>query len=176
LERVAELDRILAYVDTTAGKPLMVKTLGAVLYLHSIIHLVPNSRFLYVQRRLLDTARSIFHAKRRERKSPETVWYVVPPALCNRRFETEAHQIAAQVRAIHQLVIEGFSELSSERYLTVQYEDLCRNPQHVVARVAQWLGPDVRLRAGARVPPLSPAEARPLTDVALDRVFQQECG
>jgi hypothetical protein len=176
LSELPYVNRILSYMSRESNKPIILKVPLAVLHIDSLARLLPTSRFLYIERSPLDTARSIYRAKRLEGKAPDTMWYVQPELLRNRKFPTEAHQIIAQIREINRLVTDSFSRLDSSRKQNIRYEQLCLSPKIEVERIGRWLGPSVRERRGANLPHLTLSRGAPLNDDVIDGILRKELG
>lgn len=170
------VEQIAEYVRHVSGKPLVLKVPLAVLHINSLARLLPTSIFLHIERSPLDTARSIYRAKRLEGKPADAMWYIRPPLLRDCEFPTEAHQIAAQVRGIDRLVKESFSLLDPPRRLSVRYECLCLSPEAEVERIGRWIGPTARRRQGTSLPRLTPSSGAPLSDEAADRILREQLG
>ncbi len=168
------INLIMRYMHRVSDKPAVLKVPLTVLHIDSLAQLLPTSVFLHVERSPLDTARSIYRAKRREGKPEDVMWYVRPPLLQDRKFPTEAHQIAAQIREINRLVAESFSLLDPSRKQRIRYEELCLSPKTEIERIGIWLGPFARVRRGASLPQLTPSWGAPLADEALDRILRKE--
>lgn len=164
------IDRILNYQHS---KPMILKVPLAVLHIDTLARLIPSSKFIYVDRSPLDTARSIYRAKRREGKPAEVMWYVQPARLLNARFETEADQIVAQIWEIGRIVKESFTKLDVSRTQSVSYENLCQSPVSEIERIGRWLDPSVKTRPGRNLPRLVPSSGGPLSDSVLDDVLQR---
>lgn len=174
LSDLSYMDCMVRYMHRVSDKPIVLKVPLAVLHIDSLAQLLPTSMFLYIERSPLDTARSIYRAKRREGKPPDVMWYVRPPLLQDRKFLTEAHQIVAQIREINRLVTESFSLLNSSRRQSIRYEHLCLSPKTEIERIGRWLGPSVRERRGASLPHFTPSRRSPLTDDVLDGILRKE--
>jgi hypothetical protein len=174
LAGLPHVGRIVGYMRRVSDKPLVLKVPLAVLHINPLARLLPTSMFLHIERSPLDTARSIYRAKRLEGKPADAMWYIRPPLLRDCEFPTEAHQIAAQVREIDRLTKESFSLLDSSRKQSVRYESLCHSPAAEVERIGRWIGPSVRKRPGAKLPQFTPSRGAPLNDEVIDGILREQ--
>jgi len=168
------LNKITKYLCRIPTKPLVLKSLEALLHIDILAELIPSSKFLYVQRAHLDVARSIYRAKRLEKIPTEEIWYIRPPRIKKFRFPTEAHQIAAQILEIDRVIEESFSRLPSSRKEYIRYERLCESPKGEIDRLARWLSPSVKKRREILLPSFVPSHGEPLPDKMLDEILRAE--
>jgi hypothetical protein len=174
-----EWKTVTGYIDAIVKRPLVLKILNVALYLDTIVDWFPSARFLIVHRPLKETARSIYLAKRREKKAADELWYVRPPALLGRTFSNEFEQIVVQINQIYDTIECTRLRLSPMRFLDLELLALCERPEAEVARIRHWLGADARVRAGSHLPARLRYDAGQLLDQnledVLNHVIANEC-
>lgn len=163
-----DLDRLARGIGRWFDRPVVLKTLNAYAHIPTLMERLPSARCVWIDREPLAVARSIYRAKRRERRATSEVWYVTDETLARRAFTCEAEQIAAQITTIRTTLRTAFDALPENRRLRMDYADLCRDPEAEMARVAAWLGPWGRMRPGGDLPPLGMKTSRPLEDQETD--------
>ena len=164
-KRVADSLAVLsAFVAGHSKKPLIVKTLNAVLYIDALVDALPSARFIAIKRDIRSTARSIYIASRREKEGKADLWYVIPAELKGLQFENEFAQIIAQIRAIRRRIDDAKNKYGADRVIEFTYQDLCSEPPKIVVQVKTWLGSCVRYRPDANLPPYWKCSSRLLKD------------
>jgi len=168
------LERLVRGLARWGTKPLIVKTLNASLLIEPLAACLPHAKFLWVDRPPLASARSIYRAKRAEKTPSSEVWYVSPSAVRGKRFENEASQIAAQVRAIREAILAAFLTLPSQRKEATNYCTFCGDPHGETVRIGKWIHSDFRIRAGSQLPSLRASSSAPIDDPAIEEALFSE--
>ena len=151
----AALRAELAAVEAVLGKPLAMKGLMLQYDLEAFASLLPKAFFLYLRRDLQYNAQSLLEARERFFGDRQR-WYSAKP----REYEElrgldPVRQVAGQVHYTRGAIERGLHRLPEHRWLSIDYEDLCRDPGGVwaalragLARVGFELDPDDRGHPG----------------------------
>lgn len=117
--------------------PLLVKCLYLSLAIPALSEAIPNARFVFVQRDPLSIAASVLRVRQRE--SSLSWWSVRPSGYERRSCHSPAEQAVWQVSETLRIVQDSLSQLDSERWCSLWFEDLCESPSAVAIELAGWL-------------------------------------
>jgi len=135
---VRNLRRSMRAIGDAMGKPLLFKNLPCSLRLGPIMKALPESAFIVVQRDRLETAHSILEARRKLFGTYDAWFSVEPPEIESLRDKPAHEQVAMQVQSVYRLIEEGRAG-APERFLEIDYEDVCRDTHAALAGVAGFL-------------------------------------
>ena len=149
------LARELAALQSEDGRPLVVKNPVLGFVYGWLLDRIPEARMAWISRPPLAIAASILAMRRREAGGVDRWWSTRPAdadALAGRPPE---EQVAGQVA---RLLVAGTAarERHGDRWLDVEYEAICRDPDGQARRIARFAG------AGEPIPGLPRSEPAPL--------------
>jgi hypothetical protein len=121
-------------ISSITGCPVLLINPMNTCSIQEIRSILPNSRFIFLRRDPLMTAQSIILARRKASGGDDRWFSVQPPGYESVMNKTPFYQVAWQVLSIEKFVMNLLSN-DTERFLIVQYEDFCRNPDQVLQEV-----------------------------------------
>ncbi len=119
------------------GRPAVSKNLPAAFRLAALQKFLPETLYLVISRNELASAVSILAARKRIRGDYARWWSIRPPNLETLKHLAPEHQVIEQIRATEQAIVSG--SMNSNRFLTLTYEELCRDPPRVATRIESFL-------------------------------------
>ena len=132
---VARFTGELATLEAALGRPLLFKNLILDFVLPFVAEVLPTARFLRIRRPLLDVACSI-HAMRLEYYGSEQGWFSIRPRDYRTMSDsTAADQIIHQIAALLRALDIARQAISDDRWLEVDYSDLCCDPHGLIHQV-----------------------------------------
>ena len=143
-DQLAEIDITgfraeLAAWEAVLDRPLLMKALILNWNLPWLAEAVPGSIFVHIQRGPISTMQSLLEA-RRDFFGETRHWYSFrPPQYRWLKDLDPAEQVAGQAYFTHRGVEEGLAAVDAKRCLRIDYEDLCRDPGMVFARLQKLL-------------------------------------
>jgi len=148
-DRLGQLRESVRAFARAARRPLVFKNLVNSVRLVPLGAALPEALFVFVRRDEADTAASILAGRRAVNADESTWWSVEPPQIERLRTLPPQEQVLEQVRAVESLVDEAREEIGRDRFLDVQYEDLCADTHRaleVVRDFAERHGVALRVR------------------------------
>jgi len=124
-----------ALVDA-AGKPVLFKNLPCALRLGPIIHALPESLFIVVQRDWLETAHSVLEARKKLFGNYEEWFSVEPPEVEALKKRPIHEQAVEQIRSVHALIDEARDKVDSRQFIDIDYGELCKDTYTALERLA----------------------------------------
>lgn len=107
------------------SKPLVIKNLYFVLRIRLIKELFPNAKFIYLKRDRLYVAQSIYLARTKNSKNPQSEWWSLNfPGYESLLTLPIEEQIAQQVYQLENLIQNELSEIFKENIMEIKYEEL----------------------------------------------------
>jgi hypothetical protein len=162
---LAEVRYEVTAMTALLGRPIVFKNLYNSMRLAPLAEAFPEASFLVCRRDVTDVALSLLRARVDNEGSTER-WVSLPPRQIDalRRLDVP-DQVAGQVICTYEQIDQDRERLGDERFLDVDYADLCHDPAGELARVGAFLeGRGVEVRARGDVPAaFSPATAQPTT-------------
>lgn len=138
--------RELSALSHWSRRPLVLKAINYVDYQIPFFRaLFPNSRFIHVRRDPRYVAQSILESRVRRYGSDRVWWSIRPRDVDAWRDRDPVEQVCHQVRDCLSAVDQGMREVGAEASMEVDYEQLVKEPDVVLERVACLMG-DVRFR------------------------------
>jgi hypothetical protein len=134
-----ELQRTVRAIERATGMPILFKNSYNSLRIGALLDAFPNACFLVCRRSPVDTAQSLLLSRAR-RYGDKARWMGVSP----REYEqikdgTPAEQVADQVFFVEKQIAADVESFGAERFMDVHYEEFCRTPETVAARVGEFL-------------------------------------
>ncbi len=139
--RIDEIQSIIYGLSAIMGGPFLNKNVMHSVHLHVLNILFPDSLFIEIRRDIRDNARSIFWAMEDTvNVSKPKEWFSVKPKIWE-RYKNADHleQSVAEVFHIQKDIDDQKQSLGAERFLTIQYEDFCRDMQGNLENVRHFL-------------------------------------
>jgi Sulfotransferase family len=136
-DRMRQLRAAVRAFGDAAGRPLVFKNLLCTLRLVPIGRALPEAVFVDIRRDLEANAASLLAARREIHGDYATWWSAEPPEIAELRSLSPVAQVVEQVRRLEALVDRDRSVLGADRFLQVGFEDLCDDPERVLAAVAE---------------------------------------
>lgn len=149
---VLNLRRSMRAMGVAMGKPLLFKNLPCSLRLGPIMKALPESAFVVVQRDRLETGQSILEARKSLFGNYGGWFSVEPPEIESLRGRPAHEQVAAQIQSVYRLISEA-RDRAPERFLDVDYGDICRDTHAALVMVAGFLkGHGIKMARRGDVP------------------------
>lgn len=137
-EKMQRLRRaIRAYCDA-AGRPVLLKNMHCALRLGALFSTLPEARYIYIRRDLVENAHSLLETRMSRLGSYEDWWSMEPPEIEDLRRLPAHQQVVGQVRGINQLV-ENARANDPGSFCTVEYNELREDPASVVDGIGEFL-------------------------------------
>ncbi len=131
--------RELAAIESVFQKPFAMKGIIVNWNLDFINQLFKQVLFIHMRREPGFQISSILRARERFRGDRRLWWGFKPPEYDNLSFATPEQEVAAQIRYTRQAITAIFETLPGERWLTVDYEAFCENPEAVYQMIRERL-------------------------------------
>lgn len=131
-----QVREMIAALTHRTGRPLLIKSLSLVGRLEAVAATVPHARIVRLHRDPRQVIRSLVRAQSDPRSAADQWEGVTPPGLLEAGDLGTVRRAAAQVAALSSMLHDASTVFDADSVLDVSYEDLCRAPQTVLARVA----------------------------------------
>ena len=133
-------------------KPVVFKNVVNSGRLNVLRKIFPDAVFVEVCRDFPANAASILRT-RHELKCPESEWWSIRP----RGYEAynsapEDEKVFQQIKLTREMIADDLKEVEPEKWIRVEYEELCRNPQKVISELETQIKrtiPSLSAREGA---------------------------
>jgi hypothetical protein len=143
-----ELRKIILNMQHTFGKGMVFKTNYVANLLNQFAAIFKNALFIYVKRDINDVARSILKARKDYFNDIAEWWATYCPSYNEISSSSYDIQIARQVVELEKVYDHKIQELSKERYIIIDYDKLCSNPQKFLYEVQT----KVKINTGYEIP------------------------
>lgn len=135
-EQIARIRRAVAVTEQVFGLPFVNKTSTLSLRIRALARIFPTALFIEVVRDPLDTAQSLFRA----RSTQYPGWLGARPAECEPvKGKSLRRQVCEQVHYVERRIARARRALGEDRFLSVHYQDICRNPESELDRIAAFM-------------------------------------
>lgn len=131
----------LASIESALQRPLVMKGLMQQYNLPEVFDQLPHLFFFRLTRKPEDIMKSILLARERYSGNREEWWSVQPAEYEKLITQDVYHQIAGQVYFTEQAILRGLERIPSARQMTVDYEDICEDPNLVVNTICRSYSP-----------------------------------
>ncbi len=119
------------------GCPFVNKTTTLSVYIPALIEIFPDALFIHLHRDPIDTAQSLLKARRQKFKR----WFGPMPDECEgKNFDSVLEAVCEQITAVDRFIERMKDEHGRRRFIDVDYEQLCRNPQVTIDRIREFMG------------------------------------
>ncbi len=170
----AELEKFQSAWLKMDQTPLILKTLNAINHVEILLDYFPCCKFLYVSRTPIDTARSIYRAKKREGCLNEDLWYVKSGNHDVDSDFNHAEKICRQIKSIQCDFDRVKKNIPEKQWKCIDYTEFCNSALNEIKIIKEWLKPDLEWRKGWCLPKLEARPAQPLENQELEKVFRHE--
>lgn len=119
------------------GRPVVFKNLLLSFVLEELDAALPDARFVEIHRRPEEVANSLYRSRVADFGDAES-WFSIRPANADeleRRYDPP-EQIARQMVQVEEAVRRAAETVDDERWIRVNYRDLCEDPAREVQRIA----------------------------------------
>ncbi len=128
-----------AKLASVSKRPWIVKNLPCGMRIEAIRAALPQARFIFIRRDLVDNAVSILRARRNAGVAPNQWWSVQPPNVDSLLELSPNAQVVHQVQSIGAEIDRCRKDSPREHFLEVSYEDFCRDPHRQIDRIAEFI-------------------------------------
>src|SRR5690606_19731129 len=122
----------LAAIEYAFGKPLLMKAMKMNWHIPYLAGLANNIYFIFVKRDVLYNAQSLLLALKKFFGNYEGWYSFKPPNYDVIRQTPYYEQVIDQVYETNDAVEEGLSRIPAGRYIKIQYEEFCQNPNLIL--------------------------------------------
>jgi Sulfotransferase family len=138
-EKLRLLRRTVFCVQRNA--PFVNKNVKHLLRIDALARAFPNVRFLVVERNLADVGVSVLRGRYKNQGNAAAWWSARPANYEALKDLPPAEQVTGQVIALRERMEQDLAMLPPERVLRVGYEDFCRQPEMLIERLQEAIGP-----------------------------------
>jgi hypothetical protein len=162
------LRREIARLEQGFDKPLFFKNLTLSLFVDKLAKNNPKAQFVEISRAPVAVANSLYRSRLTRFGTPDEWFSIRPSNYRQLQQKSPENQIISQMEAVTEHLTEMADVLDSDRWLQVDYRQLCRNPKTQIRAIADFCGcealnlhrlPDTLDYAG-RKPPNEAVNAR----------------
>ncbi|MCG8488885.1 MAG: sulfotransferase [Chromatiales bacterium] len=129
----------LAAIESAFNKPFALKGIIVNWNLEFIDQLFEKALFIHVRRNPAYQMNSILKARERFRGDRKLWWGFKTPEFEHLKFSTPEEEVAAQIFFTRRAISTAFDNMSENRWMSVDYEDFCSEPQQVYGELADKL-------------------------------------
>jgi hypothetical protein len=119
---------------------MLFKNLTCGMRLQVLGPLFPEALFLVIRRDPFWTAQSLLHGRQRTFGDVSKWWSTQPPNVDELTQLTPEEQVVGQVTSIYETIDADAKLVGAHRFLSIDYDDLCTEPQAVMAKVHSFFG------------------------------------
>jgi len=142
VEMTERLQRTVACVQRAFGDtPFVNKNVKHLLRLKALEEIFPQSVFLIVDRDLSDAAISMLRARHRLFGDSNRWFSIRPPDYDALSTMAPVDQIVGQYHSLVRKMETDIQKIPQERICRIYYDDFCRNPEGLIDRLIEFLGP-----------------------------------
>lgn len=127
------------------NKPLLLKNLNAGQRLRLINKITPNAKFIYIKRDFLDTAFSILNSRRKLGIKDNKWWSIKPNNYESLSGANVYELITNQIFYLEKQIAEDVSLFPQQNVSTFNYNDLYKNYNNIIDRIAEFIGAEVKI-------------------------------
>ncbi|RMG96146.1 MAG: sulfotransferase [Chloroflexi bacterium] len=135
LAQKTQIYQAVAGTEHAFGYPFVNKTTVLSLRIRALVDIFPNALFINIVRDPLDTAQSIYRA----RKSGYDRWLGPKPPQCKPDGQPVWQQVCDQVYYTEQFIAQERAIVGDSCFLDIHYKSLCAQPRQEIARIARFM-------------------------------------
>jgi len=134
-DTLTELRRIVAFLESLFGGPFINKNNNNSTRIRELSRLFPKSVFVHVRRNPQDAVASLIRAREQHNVASDEWWSVAPPQCYDTAPPDTVERAILQICKVDEYICDSLQELSSHRFIQVDYETFCGKP----ASVEDWV-------------------------------------
>ncbi len=139
-EQLARCSMSVRLLLRACGRHLLFKNLVCGMRLQPLATAFPEALFLVIKRSIIDNGESIL-AARNDIYGDSSHWFSIePPGIAKLRTLPAHEQAIEQIRAIHGVIEEDEALIGADRFMSISYEQLCKNPMCAMDLVVEFFG------------------------------------
>jgi hypothetical protein len=125
-----------------AKRPVVLKNLYASVRIQEIARIIPEARFIFIQRGVVANAHSLLEGRMQANGNYGDWWSLPTPGYEDLLDAEPAVQVIEQIRRINSLILKdlGSSIDDPDQIMEVQYEEFCDDPRRGVDSIGQFIG------------------------------------
>ena len=138
--------RAVAGTERAFDLPFVNKRIMNSVRIEALAEIFPQAILIRCTRNPLDIAQSIFVARTRDfpfqdqERDPKKFWVSVRPNEYETiKYKDLIEQVCEQVYYVEQSIIAAREALGEDRFLTVDYKDLCQSPHREIERIIKFM-------------------------------------
>jgi len=157
MQRLRSLRRVLIGLTDAFSLPMLFKNLLCALRLQPLSSLLPEARFIFIQRNPLWMAQSLLLGREQIYQKKSIWWSMEPPDIQNLLRLAPEEQVVRQVDSIHRLIQRESRLIGEKRFLKIQYENFCLDVHGTMEKIRIFLSQDkIKLIPRFQVPKTFP--------------------
>ena len=166
--------RSVSLMINAAQKPLIFKNMYETVRIQPIKKYIPESLFIFLERSEIDNGHSLLETRYKVHNDYNAWWSVEVPDCNDLKSCHPGKQVIEQIRGLNSIVHEDLVKMgvNQEEVFNILYEDLCENPEKVIANLQKFLeknGTNVARRE-SKIPNNFPRR----TDIRIDEDIYKE--
>jgi len=130
----------LALIEQAFNKPLLMKAMILNWNLSFLAKILPKSIFLIMKRNSLDNMASLYNARISFFGTAQKWYSFKPPQYEELKQQDIYKQLAGQVLYTNNAIDDELKNVSTNRKLYINYEELCNNPENTFSSIMAKLG------------------------------------
>jgi len=136
---------VIEAIEKKYNKTFIFKNLANGLRLRLIHQVFPNAKFIDIKRNPLDTAFSLLNARKQLNIPPDMWWGIIPPNHPELENLEELEKVVKQIYYIERQIKRDKELFPEDNFLTVHYEDFCRNTFVEMQRIKNFVDPHLTI-------------------------------
>ena len=138
-EARSEIRRVLAGLERIFGAPFINKNVKNSVRIRALGEIFPDAIFLHVKRDPFQAVSSILAARRKNCRSMNDWWSVMPKEVGLIRNRHYLEQVCGQFYYIEKDIEEDIHRIGKDQRLVLHYEDICQSPKSAMESIHSFL-------------------------------------
>lgn len=134
-----EMRAVVGALITVKNRPLFFKNMNCGQRLAALSQIFPEAIFLNCVRDPLYVAQSLLETRKRVYGNYDTWWSIMPKNFSQLQSLHATEQVVAQIYNIETQINKDLKQYFPGRYIRVQYEDFCNNPERQIQDIMSFL-------------------------------------
>jgi len=127
--------RAMLNIQAEFGKPMVFKNIIGANHLKRIHEVLKKTVWVYIERDPMDTALSIFNARKKINQNPDVWWSTYPPEYELLKESSCVDQIAGQIVFLRRLYEQQMQTIEHDCIIRTTYRELCDSPRDILENV-----------------------------------------
>ncbi|MCP3928809.1 MAG: sulfotransferase [Bacteroidetes bacterium] len=157
LRNYESLKQSVESITVIMRKPMVFKCLYLDMTVGTLAQIFPGAKFIFVRRDLFMNCQSILLGRLKQ-KNPKEWWSVKMPHYERLLSLPIWQQVTQQVFHTDRIILKDLKQYAPGRFIELQYEEICQNPQKIIHDITNWL---------------KPAGYKPFDDMRIPEFFHQ---